>query len=158
MTQDKETIGTILVPHDGTEMSDKALKKAELLARASGSQIIVIHVIDDRFISSSDAVRFIKDKTSLENAKVKLIKSLREGAESMLKNKIDYFNDRNTPITSILTVGSPADQILQTAKEKNVGLIIIGSRRFEGNEKGKMLGSVARKVSELSSCSVLIVH
>lgn len=158
MTQDKETIGTILVPHDGTGMSDKALKKAELLARASGSQIIVIHVIDDRFISSSDAARFIKDKTSLENAKVKLIKSLREGAESMLKNKIDYFNDRNTPITSILTVGSPADQILQKAKEKNVGLIIIGSRRFEGNEKGKMLGSVARKVSELSSCSVLIVH
>ena len=35
MTQDKETIGTILVPHDGTEMSDKALKKAELLSRAS---------------------------------------------------------------------------------------------------------------------------
>jgi hypothetical protein len=31
MTQDKETIGTILVPHDGTEMSDKAPKKAELL-------------------------------------------------------------------------------------------------------------------------------
>ena len=51
MTEDKETIGTILVPHDGTEMSDKALKKAELLSRASGSQIIVIHVIDDRFIN-----------------------------------------------------------------------------------------------------------
>ncbi len=27
MTQDKETIGTILVPHDGTEMSDKALNQ-----------------------------------------------------------------------------------------------------------------------------------
>ena len=158
MTEDKETIGTILVPHDGTEMSDKALKKAELLSRASGSQIIVIHVIDDRFITSSDAVRFIKDKTSLENAKVQLIKSLREGAESMLKSKIDYFKDRNIPITSLLTVGSPADQILQMANEKNVGLIIIGSRRFEGNEKVKMLGSVARKVSELSSCPVLIVH
>ena len=158
MTQDKETIGTILVPHDGTEMSDKALKKAALLAKASGSQIIIIHVIDDRFIASSDAVRFIKDKTSLENAKVQLIKNLREGAESMLKNKIDYFKERNTTITSVLSVGSPADQILQTAKEKNVGLIIIGSKRFEGNENVKMLGSVARKVSELSSCPVLIVH
>ncbi len=158
MTQDKETIGTILVPHDGTEMSDKALKKAELLARASDSQIILIHVIDDRFIASSDAMKFIKDKTSLENAKVQLIKSLREGAESMLKSKVEYFKERNTPITSVLTVGSPADQILQTAKEKNVGLIIIGSRRFEGNDKVKMLGSVARKVSELSSCPVLIVH
>ena len=27
MTEDKETIGTILVPHDGTEMSDKASRK-----------------------------------------------------------------------------------------------------------------------------------
>ena len=158
MTQDKETIGTILVPHDGTEMSDKALKKAELLARASDSQIILIHVIDDRFIASSEAVKFIRDKTSLQNAKVQLIKSLREGAESMLKSKVEYFKERNTPITFVLTVGSPADQILQTAKEKNVGLIIIGSRRFEGNDKVKMLGSVARKVSELSSCAVLIVH
>jgi len=158
MTQDKETIGTILVPHDGTEMSDKALKKAELLSRVSSSKIILIHVIDDRFIASSDAVRFIKDKMSLENAKVQLIKSLREGAESMLKSKVEYFKERNTPITSVLTVGSPADQILQTAKEKNVGLIIIGSRRFEGNDNVKMLGSVARKVSELSSCPVLIVH
>jgi nucleotide-binding universal stress UspA family protein len=66
MTEEEETIGTILVPHDGTEMSDKALKKAELLARASDSQIILIHIIDDRFIASSDAVIFIKDKTSLE--------------------------------------------------------------------------------------------
>ena len=50
-------------------------------------------------------MRFIKDKTSLENAKVQLIKSLREGAESMLKNKIDYFKERNTMIIYVLTVG-----------------------------------------------------
>jgi nucleotide-binding universal stress UspA family protein len=36
----------ILVPHDGTVMSDKALGKAVEFAGALGSEIIIVHIVD----------------------------------------------------------------------------------------------------------------
>ncbi|HEX9320112.1 MAG TPA: universal stress protein [Nitrososphaeraceae archaeon] len=37
----------IMVPHDGTEISDKALEKAIDFAKALGAEIILAHVIED---------------------------------------------------------------------------------------------------------------
>jgi nucleotide-binding universal stress UspA family protein len=36
----------ILVPHDGSEMSDKALKHAVYLSKISGTEIIILHVLE----------------------------------------------------------------------------------------------------------------
>jgi nucleotide-binding universal stress UspA family protein len=38
-------ISKILVPHDGTEMSDRAVEKATELAKAFKAQLILVHVI-----------------------------------------------------------------------------------------------------------------
>jgi len=53
--------------------------------------------------------------------------------------------------------GDPAHEILNFAKNNEQQLIIIGSRGLSGM-KEMMLGSVCHKVSQLSSCPVLIVH
>jgi nucleotide-binding universal stress UspA family protein len=39
-------ISKILLPHDGTDMSDKALEKAVELAQAFKSQLILLHIIE----------------------------------------------------------------------------------------------------------------
>jgi nucleotide-binding universal stress UspA family protein len=45
------------------------------------------------------------------------------------------------------------------AKENEVDLIVMGSRRLEGVSKIVVaLGSVARKVSERAFCPVMLVH
>lgn len=56
-------------------------------------------------------------------------------------------------------MGSPLDGIAEMAKNENVDLIIMGSKESEkeNNDKLKLLGSVARRVSEISDCSVMIV-
>jgi hypothetical protein len=36
----------ILVPHDGSEMSDKALKHAVYLSKISGTEIVFLHVLE----------------------------------------------------------------------------------------------------------------
>lgn len=36
----------ILVPHDGSEMSDKALKHAVYLSKISGTEIVILHVLE----------------------------------------------------------------------------------------------------------------
>jgi nucleotide-binding universal stress UspA family protein len=48
-------ISTILVPHDGTEMSDKAFGKAVELAKALGSSLILLHVLRRNLCSISNA-------------------------------------------------------------------------------------------------------
>ncbi|MGV2805317.1 universal stress protein, partial [Clostridium perfringens] len=53
--------------------------------------------------------------------------------------------------------GDPAHEILNYARDTEQQLIIIGSRGLRGI-KEMMLGSVSHKVSQLSSCPVLIVH
>ncbi|HXV88965.1 MAG TPA: universal stress protein [Nitrososphaeraceae archaeon] len=47
-------ISTKLVPHDGTEMSDKAFGKAVELAKALGSSLILLNVLEE-ISSISDA-------------------------------------------------------------------------------------------------------
>jgi nucleotide-binding universal stress UspA family protein len=47
------TITKILLPHDGTEMSDRAVDKAKEFARAFNAEILLLHVIEDIPIPAS---------------------------------------------------------------------------------------------------------
>lgn len=58
----------------------------------------------------------------------------------------------------IIIDGNIAEEILKTAKQKLVDLIVIGSQGLHGISRIKTLGSVSRKVSELADCVVLIVR
>jgi nucleotide-binding universal stress UspA family protein len=59
----------------------------------------------------------------------------------------------------IVGMGSPADGVADVAKDENIDLIIMGSKELEkeGNNKLKLLGSVTRRVSEISDRPVMIV-
>jgi Universal stress protein family len=37
---------SILVPHDGSEMSDKALSHAVYLSKKTGAEIVILHVVE----------------------------------------------------------------------------------------------------------------
>jgi nucleotide-binding universal stress UspA family protein len=61
--------------------------------------------------------------------------------------------------SSQVGMGDAAEEILRFAKDKEVGLIVMGTRRLQGMSKVVMaLGSVARKVSERASCPVMLIH
>ena len=71
--------------------------------------------------------------------------------------------NENIKVTSKVLIGntssSTSDQILKFAKDNQINMIIMGSKRLEkGVSKIKALGSVSRSVSERASCPVLIVH
>jgi nucleotide-binding universal stress UspA family protein len=147
----------ILVPHDGTEMSDKALSKAIEFARAFGSEIIIVHIVDSRFVPPSTTLGLISEKTTLENAKTQLIRILKTGAEIMLKDRIEKVKEGGVSAKFLLGVGSPAEEIVSIANAEKVEMIVIGSRQLK-SDKMITLGSVARKVSETASCPVMIVR
>lgn len=78
----------ILVPHDGSEMSDKALSHAVYLAKLSEAEIVVLNVIDPEVIPPSTLLTFIKSGTPLEKAKQDLRSTLEGGIKQMLDQKI----------------------------------------------------------------------
>lgn len=149
-------ISKILVPHDGTEMSNRALKKATELAKAFDAHLILLHVIEQ--IPISPSIMLGSDAVLINRAKRSVRKELEEGWNKMAEVKINGLKKSNVEATCECLVGSAAEKILQFGKIKKIDLIVMGSRRFEGLSKIKALGSVTRKVSELAGCPVLIIH
>lgn len=147
----------ILVPHDGTEMSDKALNKAIEIAKAFGSEMVLVHIVDSRFVPPSTTLGLISEKTALEDAKTQLVRILKTGAEIVLKDRIQKAKENGVSAKFILGVGSPAEEIVSIAKAEKVEMIVIGSSQLKEN-KLITIGSVARRVSETASCPVMIVR
>ena len=68
-----------------------------------------------------------------------------------LLNQAGYSN-----IKSIIKQGHPAEQILETANDEGVELIVLGSRG--GRLHNLLLGSVSREVSNTANMSVLVAR
>jgi nucleotide-binding universal stress UspA family protein len=146
----------IVVAHDGTEMSDRALSRAVEFAKAFNSEIILVHIVDSRFVPPSTTLALISEKTGLEEAKMKLIRILKSGAQIIMKERIERTIKAGVSARFVIGVGSPAEEIVSIAKAERAEIIIIGSRRL-GGDKMVTIGSVARRVSEIAPCPVLIV-
>ena len=158
----RTTTSRILVPHDGSEMSDKALDKAIEFSRAFQSEIIILHIVDDRLIPSSAILGFIGEKSRLEDAKMQALNILKVGAEAMLNDRMEKVKANGINVRFIAGMGAPAEGIIDVAENEHVDLIVMGSRELKREKeyaagKLKLLGSVTRRVSETAESSVLIV-
>src|SRR5688500_20081410 len=116
----------ILVPHDGSAMSDKALDNAVEIAKlAKGSQIIIIHVIPEiptpifsrviRSPKTGEVITFSEYMVSLyQERKSKMRKKLEERKEKYSKYGFQIKEYKTTIIQT--------DKILEYAKDKKVDL------------------------------------
>jgi nucleotide-binding universal stress UspA family protein len=154
---------TILVPYDGSAMSDKALDKAVELANIiKESKIMIIHVVPE--IPTPIFSRVIRSpKTGKVITFTEYIESLYQEMESKMRERLEErkekYNKYGFPIEIYITTGIPTDKIIEYATEKKVDLIVIGSIGITRISKFfKGLGSVSRNVSEKVSCPVLIVR
>ena len=152
-----QMISKILVPHDGTEMSDKAFEKAVELAKVFKAKLVLLHVIEYG-IQPLPTSLILDDKDLINRARRSARRQLEKGWDKMVEVKTHEIENDKVDLTGECRYGSAAEQILRFAKSNKIDMIVMGSRRLQGILKIKALGSVARKVSELADCSVLIVH
>ncbi len=139
----------ILVAVDSSPCGERALTQAIDLAKRYGAKLIILHVVVRRLyaVTPSEAgvlatTVFVKEMET----EGKMIMSKAEEAARI--SGVDYVGK--------LPQGAPADEILKTAEEETVDLIVIGSRR-QTDVKAFLLGSVSSKVSHRSKCPVLLV-
>ena len=149
----------ILVPHDGYEMSDSALKYAIEIAKGLNMNIRLIRVVEEVLDVST-----MSHWNNIERARVKrdiekLRSQIRQKEYKKLKKLVSLSNSSGVEASSLVLEGDVAEKIVSTIKKEKPYLVVIGSNRLKlkGLSKIRALGSVARKLSEKSPRPVLIV-
>ena len=147
----------ILVPHDGDQMSDKAVMYTAEFAKLMNAEIALLHVIEE--IKIPPTLLLGNDRILIERARRSITKELEQSWNKFSQEKVQLLSSEKLNVSSDIRTGDPAEQILKYANETGADMIVMGSRRLEGISKIVVaLGSVARKVSERALCPVLLVH
>jgi nucleotide-binding universal stress UspA family protein len=156
MLDDKSSI---LVPYDGTELSLKALEKAEELGQKLNSQIIILYVIDDRSVYPVEIQKFVTRIQNLDNLKEQFVNIIREAVVSMLKERADKLKENGLNVDFIIRIGSPGDEIVAVAAENDADMIVMGtSGALRTRQAKRGLGSISRWVSEMANCQVVLIR
>jgi universal stress protein G/universal stress protein F len=101
----------ILVPHDGSEMSDRALRHAVYLSKMSGTEIVILHVIErtGNFLGRTNE----------------------EGIRQMLEERTNLCRKAGVKeVSYIIRSGRPADEIVRLVGERYYDLIVMASSRI----------------------------
>jgi len=129
----------IMVATDFSERSDRALRRAKLLARQFGATITLIHVVDD------DQPRRIVEIERDESAML-----LRQTAATLAQL------DGVTCETRVI-LASPFAGIIQGVETSDPDLLVIGPYRRQ-MLKDVFIGTTAERTIRLVSCPVLMVN
>lgn len=134
----------ILVPLDGSELSEVALPYAEELAGRLGSDVTLLYVSD----SIDDQYRRMRE-LYLD----KVAEATRRAAAKFL----DPSEKKKVKVSSTTLIGNPAEEIVRYADKEGMGLIIMATHGRSGIGRWA-LGSVADKVVRSASQPVALIR
>jgi nucleotide-binding universal stress UspA family protein len=142
------SVKKIMVPTDFGAASQAAVDAAIELARKFDASIVLMHAYQiPVYTYPSAPLTPIADLNAhVENAADKV---LNEAASAARKSGV--------PVTTVLRVGSPWEQILRATKEQECGLIVMGSRGLHGLPRA-LMGSTAERVVRHSPVPVMTLH
>ncbi len=146
----------ILVPLDGSKMSDKALSHAAFLSKISRAEIVILNVIETEIIPPSALLAYFKSDISIEKTKEDLRNTLEEEVKQMLDERIRQCKERGINVSYKIRIGKIVDEIVHQSEEIDFDLIVMASSRI--TSKIRVLGSVVRRVLDSIRKPVLIIH
>jgi nucleotide-binding universal stress UspA family protein len=141
----------ILCPTDFSEPSYEAIKAAGELAYHFASELQIVHVIAPIPIIHVP----IGPEPSVFNPSL-YEQELDASSKRALEEVVNQFESKELKTRLIALRGDPADEIVRTVDEENVGLIVIATRGRTGLDR-LVFGSVAEKVVRLAKCPVLTI-
>lgn len=148
----------VLLAHDGSEMSDKAMRHAAYIAKAANAELVILNVIETDAIPPSSVLAFMRPDVALEKAKDELRGKLAGGAKHMLDERVKASKDATglASVSSMVRFGRPTEEIISAAEERNYDIIVMASAKI--TSLIRILGSTARRVLDSTRKPVLIVH
>jgi nucleotide-binding universal stress UspA family protein len=125
----------IVVGYDGSEPARRALARAETLAKRNGATIVLVDVV-----SPTDFGVPVEE----------------EHAAMVLEQARTYLSTQGVRAEVREPIGEPARRLVETARERGVELIVVGTRSRNLIERF-LLGSVGADVHHHAPCDVLVV-
>ena len=135
----------ILVAFDGSASSQKAFRAAidlGLMLKAKLTVLTVVHIPD--FSPNIDEVE-------------ETINEAEKHYQPLLVELQDYGQKNGIEIKSVIVYGHPAEAIIKYASDREIDLIVMGTRGLGGFKK-MVIGSVAQKVVSYSSTPVMVIR
>ncbi len=140
----------ILVPVDGSETSSKAVAKAVGLAKAFGSIVTVLYVIDPYPFTGVGA--------DFAYGQAQYLSAATAEANQALDEAKKVFEDAGVQVNTLLGEGHAVHEgIGRVLSSVDADLIVMGSHGRRGLEK-LMLGSVTQRVLGVVHVPVLVVR
>jgi nucleotide-binding universal stress UspA family protein len=142
----------ILIAVDGSRYSTHAVETAVNLAKQNEAEVILLHVI--RNLSLPKELMEMIATGEVTESRMEL---LQDSAEIILDGAKEKFTQAGySNVSSEYLIGSPASTIANYAEENGVDLIVIGHRGIS-SEGDTLLGGLARKLTNVSRVSCLVV-
>ncbi len=135
----------IIVPTDGSEHSQEAVKHALAIAKAVGVKILALYVMDTTAFAAVPRDSLTADIFSILN---------KEAAEAV-NYVVREGKKVNVYVETKIAEGIPSEVIIKSASPKD--LIVMGTKGRTGFAKF-LLGSVAENVVHHAKCPVLVVR
>lgn len=138
----------LLVPMDDSDHSRNALKYA--LEMFADAEITVVHAVDPveaGYGGESDDVGYSSNWRETSGTE----------AEALFEAAKELATEYDTPLTTTVAEGQPADVIVEAAEEGTFDGVIMGSQGRSGVSR-VLLGSVAETVVRQSPVPVTIVR
>ncbi len=148
MTNSEALFKEILIPVDGSRYSLAAVRLAGRLSRIHSSRITIIHVIDTQI--EEQLCRLKKDECET------IRRNMQEEAEGLVQDMKRELLELGVDAETMVLRGTPHEIILDIASKKETDLIVMGKLGRRGIKR-ILLGSVAERVLEFSTCPVLCV-
>jgi nucleotide-binding universal stress UspA family protein len=140
-------IKNILVPIDFSDCSKKGLEYALPLAKEHQAALTLLYVVPPVYGAGEfEAVDYAQLEGSMKDGGAKGLAQL---AAEALRNEV--------PADTLVRIGSPALEIVETARNIPADLIVISTHGRTGL-KHVFLGSVAEHVVQRAPCPVLVVR
>lgn len=147
-------ISKILVPVDGSKVSQKAAKFAVYLAKQTGASLTLLSVNDTRFLVEQTVSASVSPTHVTESIEDFLKQAAQFGTDAVVK-----LCERNRiPYSVTVRKGHPVEEIVNEATKSKADLIVMGSHG-KSALKAAVLGSVTYGVMHKNSkIPVLIVR
>jgi nucleotide-binding universal stress UspA family protein len=142
------SIPHFLVPIDFSASAEQALDYAIRLARPLKARLTVLHVIQPVPMAGVDM------GVALPEA---YLRELEEAVQRDMEEALARVTAAGLTAERVVLYGVPFQEIVETAKARQVDLIVMGTHGRTGLMH-VLLGSIAEKVVRLAPCSVLVVR
>jgi nucleotide-binding universal stress UspA family protein len=145
-------LNTILMATDFSEGAGVAFQMAQKLAESLGAKIVLLHVINQKFLQR--LAEYLQQEAD------SFLPELRERAQKQMSAFVDRWQSDGLDCESMVAVGLPFQEIAIIARDLAVDLVVLGGYgRTSGARplEDLFFGSTAEKVVRLLPCPVLCV-